>query len=211
MKTIKIMLASFLLAITSTAFAASLTFEIGNHADGALYDGSTNPYGLRLDDLGQTFTVGDNLPGAFTGASLTLTFDPADLAAGAVLTGTVIDNATGLGYDVNYMMTDLTAAPNGGFISQSGTGTLNERFGEGTFVLASKSNGTGSFIFDNDGHRIDGASTGWVGRGWFEGSGANDFLITGTSDAIPAPVPLPAAIWLMGAGLVSLFGFKRRQ
>ncbi len=205
MKRFQTYLAVVLLAFSTASFATSMSFTLGNHGDGAIYDGVTNPYGLRLDDTGQTFTVGDNLPGAFTGASLELSFDPADLAAGALLTGVIIDNATGSAWDVMYTMSDLSAAPNGGFIAQSGSGTLAQQDGEGFFEFIGKSNGTGAFIFDNDGHRL-GTDTGWVGRGWVEGAGAsNDFLVTA------APVPLPGAIWMMGAGLIGLFGASRRK
>ncbi len=196
-----------LIAFSSATFATSMTFTIGNHDDGAIYDGTTNPYGLRLDDTGQTFTVGDNLLGAFAGASLVLNFDPTDLAAGAVLSGVIIDNATGSSWDLVYMMSDLSAASNGGFIAQSGAGMLTEQGGAGSFVLIGKSNGTGAFIFDNDGHRLDGnPGEGWVGRGWVEGSGSsNDFLVTAS------PVPLPGAIWMMGAALLGLLGGSRRK
>ncbi|MEM7081616.1 MAG: VPLPA-CTERM sorting domain-containing protein [Pseudomonadota bacterium] len=205
MKNFKLMLATLLMAFSSATFAASMTFELGNHEDGALYDGVTNPYGLRLDDSGQTFTVGDNLPATFTGASLFLTFDPDDLAAGAVLSGTIVDNANGGAWVVNYTLSDLTAAPNGGFIAQTGIGTLTEVGGTTVFDLIGKSNGTGAFIFDNDGHRL-GTSDGWVGRGWVEGYGsANDFLVIAT------PVPLPGAIWMMGAAVIGLFGARRRR
>ncbi len=211
MKTIRICLAAMLVAFSAATFASSMSFTIGNHGDGAIYDGSTNPYGLRLDDTGQTFTVGDNLPGAFTGASLMLSFDPANLAAGAVLSGTIIDNATGSSWGVSYTMSDLSAASNGGFIAQMGSGMLTEQSGSGSFAFTGKSNGTGAFIFDNDGHRLDGdPGIGWVGRGWVEGSGhSNDFLITATPEM--APVPLPGAIWMMGAGLLGLFGVTRRK
>lgn len=207
MKKIQIYLAAMLLTFSTATFATSMSFTIGNHGDGAIYDGSTNPYGLRLDDMGQTFTVGDNLPGSFTGAVLTLVFDPADLAAGAVLSGTIIDNADGSLWDVSYMMSDLTAAPQGGFIANAGSGMLTEQGGSGSFTLLGKSMGGGVFIFDNDGHRLEGSpGTGWVGRGWFVGEGgSNDFLVTAT------PVPLPGAIWMMGAGLLGLLGVRRRS
>ncbi len=210
MKTIKICLTAMLIAFSTATFASPISFLIGNHSDGGLYDGSTNPYGLRLDDTDQTFTVGDNLTGSFVGASLSLTFDPANLAAGAILTGSIIDNATGVFWDVSYSMSDLSAAPDGGFIAQTGSGMLTEQGGSGSFNFVPAAAGAGAFIFDNDGHRLSGdPGTGWVGRGWFDGTGANDFLITGTQEM--APVPLPGAIWMMGAGLLSLFGVSRRK
>lgn len=204
MNKIKLCLAFVLMAFSSTAFATSMSFAIGNHSDGAIYDGVTNPYGLRMDDTGQTFTVGDNLPASYTGAEVILTFDPENLAAGALILGVIIDNATGVAWNLSYSLSDLAAAPNGGFIAQAGSGTLAEQAGEGFIPLLGKSDGTGVFIFDNDGHRLDG-DTGWVGRGWLQGDGvSNDFLVTA------APVPLPGAFWLMGAGLIGVFGAGRR-
>jgi len=46
--------------------------------------------------------------------------------------------------------------------------------------------------------------------------GAGDFGTPGTAGSFiqpsaPAPVPIPAAIWLMGSGLLGLTGFSRRQ
>ncbi|MEM7081617.1 MAG: VPLPA-CTERM sorting domain-containing protein [Pseudomonadota bacterium] len=205
MKNIRMVLAALLMAFSTATFASTMTFTVGDHEDGVLYDGATNPYGVRVDDTGQLFSTGDNLPGAFGGASVTLSFDPTDLAAGAVLIGTVIDNATGTAWEIDYVLSDLSAAANGGFIAQMGVGTLTEIGGSGMIDLIGESNGTGVFVFDNDGFRL-GASDGWVGRGWFAGSGsANDILIVAT------PVPLPGAIWMMGAALLGLTGLRRRQ
>ncbi len=206
MRNFKLCVAALLLAFTTATSAASISYTLGNHSEAGQYDGATNPYGLRLDDTGQTFTVGDNLPGTYAGAAVTLTYDPTDLATGAVLTGSMFENATGTAWSIDYTLSDLSAAPNGGFIAQSGSGLLSEVGGSGTFDLIGISDGTGVFIFDNDGHRLPGTSTGWVGRGWLEGASiTNDFLVVGT------PVPLPAAIWLMGAGLLGLFGVGRRK
>jgi len=45
----------------------------------------------------------------------------------------------------------------------------------------------------------------------FTGDFTNDFNNAGFGVADVAPVPLPAAVWLFGAGLLSLAGFGRRR
>lgn len=205
MKLTKYFLASVLLMFSSSALAATMTFVLGDHEDGSLYDGSTNPYGVRLDQYHQIFSVGDNLAGSFAGGPVLLTFDPMDLAAGALISGVVVDTDTGAAWDLVYTLSGLTAAENGGFFAQSGAGSLTEQMGTGMVALMGMSNGSEVFEFDNDGHRLDGdPGVGWVGRGWLDGHGTNDFLVTATV------VPVPAAFWMFGAGLITLLRLRQR-
>ena len=73
-----------------------------------------------------------------------------------------------------------------------------------------------SFRFNNmedhrlAGHGLSGPDT-FVGWGWMNHSGkehiyATDWIFTGT----PTTVPLPAAVWLFGSGLLGLMGFSAR-
>jgi len=56
------------------------------------------------------------------------------------------------------------------------------------------------------------ATTTVFGAGDFGTPGtAGSFIQPGTPDTTPAPVPIPAAIWLMGSGLLGLTGFSRRR
>ncbi len=64
----------------------------------------------------------------------------------------------------------------------------------------------------NNGHIWGLASTGGQGmpNGPFGGFKANFNLYNGTN-VTPAPVPLPAAVWLFGSGLLGLVGVARRK
>ena len=101
MKLIRLALGVCLLTATLSAQATMVTYILSDHLDGALYDGfSTSgaygPYGLRYDAIdppsgnGPTFSVGDNLGG--NGGLLLLTWDDANLAAGATISGSVFEN-----------------------------------------------------------------------------------------------------------------------
>lgn len=208
MKLIRIALGVFLSIAALSAQATTVTYILGDHEDGALYDGfsasgATGPYGLRFDAIdppngnGPTFSVGNNLGG--NGGLLLLSWDDANLAAGATISGSMYRNDTGDVWSVTYNLTGLVGDGNGGWTATGGTGLLN-----GTIDLIGKPDDHGhAFIFANDGHRLAG-DTGWVGRGWFEGDGSNDFLVTATV------VPVPAAVWLFGSALVGL-GWQRRK
>lgn len=208
MKLLRLALGVFLFTAALSAQASVVTYILNDHLDGALYDGSSTtgafgPYGLRYDAInppngaGPTFSVGDGLGG--NGGLLLLTWDDANLAAGATISGSVYHNVTGDVWSVTYDLTGLVSDGNGGWAATSGTGFLD------TIALTSAVNGDGhAFIFANDGHRLDGG-TGWVGRGWFEGEGTNDFLVTGTL------VPVPAALWLFGSALAGLGWLRRKQ
>ncbi|MHB8741676.1 MAG: VPLPA-CTERM sorting domain-containing protein [Sulfuricaulis sp.] len=49
-------------------------------------------------------------------------------------------------------------------------------------------------------------SMGALPAGWSYNGSASGVFLTG-----PAPVPLPAAVWMFGSGLAGLFGFARRK
>ena len=76
-------------------------------------------------------------------------------------------------------------------------------------ALGAKSNGTATFLWLPDGHRLPGDDTSLVGRGWVDPlsgfSGANDFLFTGVV------VPEPGAFALLGIGLIGLGAIRRRR
>ena len=205
------LLAALMLMIAATVSAAPIVFTLGDHPDGQL---GTDNYGIRLDNHpgSPTFSVGTNLSG--TGGYVTLIWDPADLAAGATISGDVVRNDDLTDWTVSYFLTGLTAAPNGGFIATGGNGTLSEVGGANRVIaLMGKTNGLGeAFIFDNNGHRLP-TEDGWVGEGWLAPSSSccDDWLVT----AVPGPppgeeeVPEPGTISLMIIGLGMLVGGRK--
>lgn len=199
-----------LAAMAMSAQAATVTYILGDHEDGALYDGSTSgpngPYGLRLDSFtppagpGPTFSVGDNLGG--NGGVVELTWDDANLAAGATISGTLYQNDNGSSWAVSYSLTGLTDDGNGGWWATAGTGSATN--GIDTVILTGELKDGMAFVFADDGYRLP-ASDGFVGRGWLlGGDGSDDWLVTATI------VPIPAAVWLFGSAL-GMLGWLRRR
>lgn len=196
--------------------AAPVFFLLGDHPDGALYTGDPDTaYGLRLDTLGTTYSAGTNLGG--NGGALYLTYDPTDLSAGARIFGEIDRNSEpgdGVNFEVEYLMTGLSAF-GGGFRATGGNGTITGEAGcTGTcsFNLIGKQDSNGwAFIFDNDGYRIDGDTTTFVGNGWVEGKGTNDWLVTGVPTPPPPgeEVPEPGTVGLMLIGLGMLAGGRK--
>ena len=104
MKLVRVIVGAFLIGAAVPAISAPVIYLLGDHPDGALYDGvstsgSAGPYGLRYDVIdppagaGPTFSMGSNLGGF--GGNTTLEWDDANLAAGALLSGTMYRNDTG--------------------------------------------------------------------------------------------------------------------
>lgn len=213
MMLIRLALGIFLSIAALSAHATTVTYILGDHEDGALYDGfstsgAAGPYGMRYDAIdppngnGPTFSVGTNLGG--NGGLLTLSWDDANLGAGATISGTIYRNDTGDIWSVNYDLTGLVSDGNGGWTATGGTGSMNDG---GTPVnLTGEQDGSGyAFIFANDGYRLDGdPGTGWVGRGWLAAGGTDDWLVT-------AVIPIPAAVWLFGSALAGLGWMRRVQ
>ena len=211
MTLLKILAAAALFGMSFAANSAAVAYLLGDHLDGELYKlDNNNPYGLRYDDeapagKGPSFSIGTNLGGL--GGATILTFDAGNLAAGAIISGTMERNDDGTFWAVSYTLTDLAPAPNGGFRAEDGFGSVNEIGGAlRSFSLDGKQDNSGyAFIFDNDGHRLA-ATAGWVGRGWLMPStvdGTDDFLVTATV------VPVPAAGWLFMSAIGFLGAYRR--
>ncbi len=203
-------LGAILSAMCIPAFAIPVTYLLGDHPDAALYQSDpTSPYGLRFDAApppgnGPTFSVGTNLGGL--GGPVTLMWDPANLAGGATISGTIERNDDGSFWTVTYILSGLVAAENGGFKATSGIGSVDEIGGAlRSIAMNGEADGTGFvFEFDDDGHRL-GTSSGWVGRGWLlPPDSTEDWLVTAQV------IPVPAAAWLFGSAL-GLLGWVRRR
>ena len=195
------------LVFSTSASAAVVTFLLGDHPDAQLFQSDPlSPYGLRLDNeepagVGPTFSVGSNLGGL--GGPTLLTFDDADLSAGATISGSLERNDDGTFWNATYNLTGLVSDGAGGFTATGGSGSVDEIGGLGRSISLTGETFQNSdivFIFANDGHRLDG-STGYVGRGWLLPTGStDDWLVTATQ------IPLPGAIWMFASCLGLLFG-----
>ncbi|NND37898.1 MAG: hypothetical protein HKN81_12270 [Gammaproteobacteria bacterium] len=187
-----------------------MSYVLGDHLGGDLYDGSSTsgaggPYGLRFDDFtppagdGPTYSVGGNLGGL--GGLTTLSWDDANVAAGAVISGTMWNNQASAAWTVTFNLTGVASDGSGGITATGGNGSMTD--GVDTVVLTGKQDLSGfAFIFAADGHRLTGDSTTFVGRGWLEGGGIDDWLVVA--------VPIPAAAWLFGSALGLLVWTRRR-
>ncbi len=200
--------------VAMTASAAPIVFTLGDHPDSSLV--SQTPYGLRLDSqapagAGPTWSVGPNLGGS--GGPVTLAWDTTNLAAGALISGTLFRNDDNTLWTVSYQLTGLTGLGGGGFTATAGNGTLTPNAGGSAIALTGKQGGSGlAFVFDNTGFRLPG-NTGWAGRGWLDPSRVccDDWLVTATPGPPPggSDIPEPGTISLMLIGLGMLIGGRK--
>ncbi|MEM9638532.1 MAG: VPLPA-CTERM sorting domain-containing protein [Pseudomonadota bacterium] len=202
---------SMALCAASAASAAVYNFSLGDNPDGTETSKGYD-YGLRLDYYGKFFSF-DN------GSDATLSYDSTNGVAS--ITGTMRES---LGYNadkterlygdlwtVSYVMTGLTDLGGGAFEDTVGNGSGTITLGDMSLSLGAKSDGSTYFTLDDDGYRLPKGSDLFSGRGWVDPKpglrGANDFLFT----AEIAIMPVPAAGWLLIAGLGGLGALRRRQ
>ncbi len=212
------------LSITALAANAGLvllqSFALYNHPDGQV---APQAYGLRLDGFGGespvTFSFED---GGGNSQVMLRVFDnngQTQVRISGVLHGNSANGGTDFGtfmlnitYDVDVVGNgwDDHNTTDGGLLG--GITALNPTVDSPLLIgetqdLFSITDGSGSFRFLQDGFRIDGDSTTWVGRGWVSPDGlrgaTNDFLFTGVS-----VVPLPPAA-LAGLGMLACVGAYR--
>ena len=199
----------------AAAHAATFTYDLLDHGYGNM--AHTFDYGLRLDrETPDRFFSFEN------GAAATLVYDDVDLTA--TISGSMREhlgrdqnNMEVLGelFTISYKITGVTDMGDGQFVDYSGTGTGSIFRGNDVLALgAAANNALEYFIFKGDGHRLPNDSDTHVGRGWVQKNpGANDFLFQASlrpDDNVP-PVPLPAAGWMLIAGLAGLGLMGRRK
>lgn len=234
MKTFMKLAAATATAVVVAASAHATTFVYGltDHPEGALADAPDNEdYGLRLD----TNPTGGTWPGGkrfFSFGSLDdvsappeasdftafLVFDSA--LGTAEITGTVVesfgDDTFGDTYDITYVLDSVNvetdgSGPTGLFTDTSGAnrGFIEDADERIDLLTAKRSDGV-YFNFDDDVRGYLG------GEGWVGGVPANDFLFTATFlpgglGGDPDPVPLPAAGWMLLAGVGGMVAMRRRK
>ena len=215
-----------LLGLSSNAAAATTSpvgiYELHNHPDGAE---RTPFYGLRLDGLlgYDIYTFDFDHPDS----DMILTYDGDRIviegqAFGGADIGDIYDPETTDIWDILFVYdVGLSESNDAGFndlvvdANDANFGTLVSSFGR--FTLEDKADTSGmSFRFGDKsggGHRgFDGISGwGWLNHGTNCIQGdcshvvASDWLFTATV------VPVPAAVWLFGSGLLAIVGMARRR
>ena len=183
------------LAFSSLASAGTIVpgvYRLLDHGDGKL---GTN-YGLRVDFLSATFSM------EIGGAEVLLTWDGGN---SATLIGTIFNNSTGEIWELDYLLTPVTAVGTMGFTSTAGAGTITDPSNNITNFIGKADAGGDVFAFLADGHRISGDSDSPVGRGWLDFEGINDFLVRAEV------VPEPGTGLLLSLGLLGLAVSGRRR
>lgn len=225
MKLMTLMSTTVLAASTFAASAGTVytTYDLFDHPGGGV---NPQAYGLRLDGFGMedpvTFSFEDSMGDSTVRATVVDDGMTTRFHIRGIVTGNSANGGTDFGsflldvwYDVNtpsqgYEAPGSSAGDSiGGLTGLSTTGA--SPLADGAFMeLFSRTDGTGTFRFFDDGHRLDGDDSTWVGRGWVtpnsDGStgDTNDFLFTGVY-----VVPLPTSA-LAGFGMLGCIGAYRR-
>jgi hypothetical protein len=223
--------ASMLFSSQASAIAIG-TYSMHNHPDG---NQAPPLYGLRLDGL-LTGNSNEEYTFDFDNAlsNMTLTWDGSSIVIDGQAFGGEDDNTTPGGayvagttavWDIYFEYTGvITSVANGGEVDlqvhadNMNFGSLSSAFG--TFSLEDQSDDdtiTGlSFQLGDEngaGHRgFDGISGwGWLNHG--QDCERNDCTHIYSSDWLftVTPVPVPAAVWLFGSGLIGLVAVGRRR
>ena len=214
--------------VATSAHATTFVYGLGDHPDGNKSDDYN--YGLRLDreDPDRFFSFG---PSVETIANPTLSRFSAYLIYDAfentvTMRGEMTESLQSGGIGGTYTLTytirgvaNIGALGSGHFRDSSGSGMGSLTNGTETFDLGADSRSDGAyFIFGTDSRSYSGITgEGWVGQ--LSGQDKpNDFLFTATfigntppGQDDPTVTPLPAAGWMLLAGLGGIGLMRRRR
>jgi len=189
-------------------------FDLFDHPSGGV---NPQAYGLRLDGFGGESPVTFSFQDGIGNSTVRLKVIDVDGVLKIRIQGSMTGNSATSGTDFGTFALNITydvadvgngwddqVTVDGGFIGDlTGDGvTVDSPLADGeSQSLYSLTDGSGTFRFLEDGHRIAGDSDTWVGRGWVSPDGlrgfTNDFLFTANI------VPLPSAAF---GGLAMLGG-----
>ncbi|MGP1309403.1 MAG: hypothetical protein ACTS27_04320 [Phycisphaerales bacterium] len=204
---------------------AAATYRLSDHPDG-----SANPpsYGLRLDGLfaGRAGATGGTTTFSFIDVLMNVTESGGEINIhifGTVRGGEDTGSSYGYGlgdYYIDFEYTKWVVEDGTGYRADhdmlNNVGTLTAMSGVASgdvFDLHDKSNGSDSFLYLQDDHRLPGTGLAnldyWVGRGWLGVNGSQhvgnrDFLFVG--ELIPSPLGGSMA----AVGVLGLAARRRR-
>lgn len=218
-------MATLTLAALAAAASADVvllqSFQLNDHPAGHV---NPQDYGLRIDGFSgespATFSFEDGSGDSQVQLHVYDNNGQTEIRIRGYVTGNSADGGTDFGtffidfvynVDVEANGWDDNQTTDGGLVGSltavSPTVDSDLAMGE-SMDLFSISDGSGSFRFLQDGWRVDGDDSSWVGRGWLSDDGnydtISDFLFSGT-----AIVPLPPAAFA-GLGMLAGLGVYRR-
>ena len=215
------------IVVSTAAQATTFVYGSGDHPDGN--QSANYNYGLRLDreDPDRFFSFGPSVeqvanPSLSTFSAF-LVYD--DAAQTVTMSGTMTESLSGGGtgdtFRLTYTMTGVTntgALGSGLFTDFSGSGMGSLTNGSETFALGADARPVSEyFVFGLNSRNYNGITgEGWVGQESGQDK-PNDFLFTAVyiGDTPPGndpdPVPLPAAGWMLMAGLAGMGVMRRRR
>ncbi len=192
-------IAMLILLMPLGASASPMVFSLSNYSGWP----ANGDYGLAL--AWPTSIMPAGTTNEFSISDVTLTWDPANLASGATLSGTLTNN--GNVWNLDYHLDDVTP-DGGGFTARNGEGwltldsnpSISQRLVEWWWAELNPL----SFILVQTG------ASEWLAAGfmWLP-KGQADKFSKGIFKAEATVVPLPAAVWLFGSALLAMFGLKR--
>ena len=215
MKQFRLLIAATVALFAATAQANTVVpgeYFLIDHGNGNL--GSN--YGLRLDILDPPAGAGPTFSVSSGDARVTLSWDGSGTA---VIQGVMVNNETGNLWTVTHTLTGITATSDG-FIASFGEMTVGvaaedqDLYGASVYTFFSVPSGQDAFVAAGDDHRCgsDPDCGPLVARGWLNIEGVDTRQNDGSTEdwlVQLRPVPLPAAVWMLLAGL-GMFGAARR-